>query len=422
MAILQSTIGGSGFTTLLDELDNELNDPNLPASNLVWVYFDKDMNAVREYSGSLQAAGENEWALAESGTIEVGDAGYLLIFTKNKLPKSVWWNELKVKVQQGAILEEDHYYPFGLTLSQASANPNEKNDIKYNSKELQSELGLHWYNYGARQYDMQTGRWTGIDLLADKYYSISPFAYVANNPVIFVDPDGKVIRLNSETSNSVLLNSLNSFVGQQDIFKASYLGTMQFLTVREADLSNMSSQQRAFYTLMRTMSGSEKVYHVNLAESGNDGDPFYADDYASGTLYSENLENTAGSKYWTKATSLYHYFSEQKYKQDGNHDDYIADHNATLKDQSSAFGYKFTKGFTTKDGNTTDVDVLDTDNRYMGTIRSTKTSDGSYKISDFNRSGVKVGDKIDPNWQNGVEGESYSEFLIIQDDYFNQNR
>ena len=73
-----------------------------------------------------------------------------------------------------------------------------ENKFKYNGKEEQRQefsdgSGLEWMDYGARMYDNQTARWTGIDQLAEKYSNLSPYVYVANNPLIFIDPNGKEI-------------------------------------------------------------------------------------------------------------------------------------------------------------------------------------------------------------------------------------
>jgi len=64
---------------------------------------------------------------------------------------------------------------------------------KYNGKELQDELGLNVYAYGWRDYDPSLGRWNVIDQLSEKYYKISPYAYVANNPITTIDPDGRYL-------------------------------------------------------------------------------------------------------------------------------------------------------------------------------------------------------------------------------------
>jgi RHS repeat-associated protein len=102
-----------------------------------------------------------------------------------------------------AIKQEDHYYPFGMVMSgQSWRNSTQtiKNDYLYNGKEYQDELGLDWYDYGARFYDAVIGRWHVKDPLSEKYVSLSPYNYVSNNPLIFIDPDGMKIEYSGSAS------------------------------------------------------------------------------------------------------------------------------------------------------------------------------------------------------------------------------
>ena len=65
-----------------------------------------------------------------------------------------------------------------------------KYKYKYNGKELQDELGLNWYDYGARNYQPDLGRWMSIDNLAEQYTAYSPYHYAGNNPIFNFDIDG----------------------------------------------------------------------------------------------------------------------------------------------------------------------------------------------------------------------------------------
>ena len=86
----------------------------------------------------------------------------------------------------GEIVEVNNYYPFGLLHNYTMTTQNAY-QYKYNGKELQ-ETGM--YDYGARMYMPDIGRWGVQDPLSELYYSYSPYSYTINNPIRFIDPNG----------------------------------------------------------------------------------------------------------------------------------------------------------------------------------------------------------------------------------------
>ncbi|WP_330747703.1 RHS repeat domain-containing protein [Chryseobacterium sp. CP-77] len=88
------------------------------------------------------------------------------------------------------MIDTNNYYPFGLNHISGSFSTSGFGSFysyKYNGKELQ-ENGM--YDYGARMYMPDLGRWGTTDPLAEAFRRFSPYHYGADNPVMFVDPDG----------------------------------------------------------------------------------------------------------------------------------------------------------------------------------------------------------------------------------------
>ena len=94
------------------------------------------------------------------------------------------------------------YYPFGMQHRGSDLRVNESCDYLYNGKELDTDFGLNWYYYGARLYDPSVARFISVDPLAESMSSWSPYNYTFNNPIKFIDPDGRSVTSTIVTENS----------------------------------------------------------------------------------------------------------------------------------------------------------------------------------------------------------------------------
>ncbi len=190
-----------GITDLKD------NDPNTtsgrPKAYLNWLLFDEQFNLVSSSSGTRQVHLDVDVSpvgnpLAHSQIVHAN--GYLYVYVSNESPMNVYFDDFKVKHKKGKIIEENHYYPFGLIMSGINSKVlggiTVENKFKFLGKEEQrfefsDRGGLEWLDFGARMYDNQIGRFNTIDPLSAEYLSLSPYQYGGNNPIINREIDGK---------------------------------------------------------------------------------------------------------------------------------------------------------------------------------------------------------------------------------------
>jgi RHS repeat-associated protein len=92
------------------------------------------------------------------------------------------------------IRSTSDYSGFGVQLD-GRTSENEDYRFGFNSMEKDDEIkgAGNSYDFGARMYDARVGRWLSVDPLEDKYPMMSVYSFVANTPIIAIDPDGKRI-------------------------------------------------------------------------------------------------------------------------------------------------------------------------------------------------------------------------------------
>jgi RHS repeat-associated protein len=184
-------------------LSNRTYSTSRPKAFLSWILFNEQFEYVITGSNSIQVGNDGDLTVLMQNGVPVTKNGYLYLYFSNETPNiDVLFDNLQVTHNRGPILEENHFYPFGVKLegiSSKAAN-NLVNKYQYNSKEKQerefSDLsGLETYDFGARQYDAQIGRWEVIDPKTELYSSSSPYNYCLNNPIKYIDPNGEDVYL-----------------------------------------------------------------------------------------------------------------------------------------------------------------------------------------------------------------------------------
>ncbi len=188
--------------------DNGYWDP-LPKAYLTILFFDERFNFVEGLYRRVSQAGDGADPIPLPDN-KAPKNGYVYVYVSNESDKPVYFDNLEVVHTRGRLIEENHYYPFGLKIATISSikagdalNDGElKNKHQYQGDYSEFDDDLGWNDFALRSYDPQIGRW----LQNDPYDEFSSgYVGMGNDPVNSVDPTGGSVddwfkRLNEDGS------------------------------------------------------------------------------------------------------------------------------------------------------------------------------------------------------------------------------
>jgi RHS repeat-associated protein len=159
----------------------------VPKAYLRAVFYDNSPqhNYLRQQTAALNAGANIEQLL--SLNFEAETDGLLQVFVANV---DVYFDNVTMSITEDLIVQENHYYPFGMNLVGIEKQGEPDNRFQYNGKEKQTEFNLNLTDFGNRMQDPQLGRFHVIDRFAEKYYDWTGYQYGGNNPIKFVDIRG----------------------------------------------------------------------------------------------------------------------------------------------------------------------------------------------------------------------------------------
>ena len=200
-----------------------------------------------DYCGNVvYENGVQKLLLTEEGYVTLSDSKYHYYLKDHQ------GNNLVVISQSGTVEETNHYYPFG----GAFASTSNVQPYKYNGKELDSKKGLNWYDYGARHYDAALGRFTTNDRFAEKYYSMSPYQYGANNPVNNIDVNGDTIVVNPNPNGLI------------DNVRISFGFDTKYQKDVKADLQQLKKDDKEIGEMIIELEKSKNVHSITRTKRG----------------------------------------------------------------------------------------------------------------------------------------------------------
>ena len=191
-AIIQSTLNNVTTSPLNDLLTPERpSEPSAspPKAYLNIVFFDEQFNYINSYFQRVSISCDQSRQPLILINNEAQKNGWCYIYLSNESNEPVYFDNFQVTHERGRIIEENHYYSYGLKNSSISsaAIPSILNKFGYQSDFSENDAETALNEFALRHYDPQIGRWT----TTDPYEQFaSPYLGMGNSPVGNIDPDG----------------------------------------------------------------------------------------------------------------------------------------------------------------------------------------------------------------------------------------
>ncbi|WP_420386229.1 DUF6443 domain-containing protein [Roseivirga sp.] len=158
-------------------------DSNKPRAYLNYILFDRDFVYIT--AGFSQVSNTADQFSVTSLSKNIDKAGFIYVYVSNESNNNapVYFDDFRITHTKGEIIQEDHYYPFGLNISALSSRAPLSKPNKYNTfqgQERVEDFDLGWIQFRFRNHDPTIGRFFNIDPLTDKYVYNSPYAFAEN--------------------------------------------------------------------------------------------------------------------------------------------------------------------------------------------------------------------------------------------------
>jgi RHS repeat-associated protein len=170
------------------------------------------------------------------------------------------------------IMDKNDYYPFGMNFLKSDDVPPVYDPLaipynyKYNGKELQ-ETGM--YDYGARFYMPDIGRWGVVDPLAEKYPDWTPYAFTANNPLRFREVDGRYFEEGSKSAKQA--NKIESRADKQANKLEQQANRLDAKGKSTGDLRDRATELRQSAQDVRNMRDDQSTEYKYARFDGKEG-------------------------------------------------------------------------------------------------------------------------------------------------------